>query len=233
MAAADICLLTGFDSQLKRPSTSYRDVARCTDKVVRQRQPTVIAMKLNFIPDPNFKPKRQFDLIPTDDYVVMIIGTEQKKTKGGHALNLTFQVLDGPYKNRRFWVMLNIDHYDDAVQQRAYNELHSLCKALNITDELTTEALCNKALTARVYESKAKDGFEAKNSARNFRPSNWLYPPELVSIEEPKKHEEPVAAPAPVPTTASAKPMLSAERARELYAQRRKEAEELAKTMPF
>lgn len=136
--------------------------------------------KLNFTANPNFTPaKTAYSLITPGDYVVQVVESEVKATRSGKALSLTFQVVDdSSFRNRRVWVLLNLDHPDEAVVARAYGELQSLCKAVGFAGELEdTSALHDKPLTARIYETKPKDGYEAKNSANRYRPANWLYPP--------------------------------------------------------
>lgn len=164
--------------------------------------------KLNFTANPNYAPaKTAYTLIPPGDYVVQVIESEVKRTRSGEALSLTFQVLDdGPFRHRRVWVMLNLDHPDEAVVARAFGKLQSLCKAAGFVGELhDTSALHDKPLTARIYEAKAKDGYAPKNSAHNFRSANWLYPPT----------SSPAPAPQPVSATDRARAMLIAHRAKQ------------------
>lgn len=170
--------------------------------------------KFNFTADPNHKPaKPSFGLITTGDYVVqVVVRPEVKATRSGKALNLEFQVIDNSsFRNRRVWVMLNLDHPDEDVVARAYGELQSLCKAVGFAGELTDlSVFVGKPLTARIYETKAKPPYAAKNSANRFRPANWLYPP--------------TAAPAPVEPPAP-QPMSNSDRARALLAAHRAKQE--------
>ena len=55
------------------------------------------------------EPSQDFEPIPAGKYLAMITESEMKPTKsgGGQYLQLTFQMLDGPYKGRYVWARLN------------------------------------------------------------------------------------------------------------------------------
>ena len=133
-------------------------------------------MKLNFTPDLNYKPTKQFDLIPTADYQVEILNVERKPTSVGEALVLTLVITQGPYAKRRVWVTLNVVHPEAQVVARAAGELHTQCKICGVTGQLDTDDLCGKPMLARIYATQPKGSFPSKNSARHFRYANGLYP---------------------------------------------------------
>ena len=53
-----------------------------------------------------------FAAIPAGKYRAVISNAEWKSAKGGAAryLELTFQILDGPHRNRLLWERLNLDN---------------------------------------------------------------------------------------------------------------------------
>lgn len=134
--------------------------------------------KLAITADPNYvAPKVTFSLIPTGVYLVEAISVDTRMTKAGEGLNVTLRVLDeGPYRNRRVWVQMNLEHPDPKVQAWAGAELQALCKAVGVVGQIDTAALCGKPFIALVYATKPKNGYEPKNSACKFRPRDWLYP---------------------------------------------------------
>ena len=60
----------------------------------------------------NVDPATDFEPIPAGKYLAVITDSEMKPTKSGsgHYLELTFQVIDGPFKNRLLWSRLNLDN---------------------------------------------------------------------------------------------------------------------------
>jgi hypothetical protein len=135
--------------------------------------------KLNITADPNFvAPKAAYDLIPRGDYLVEVVSVTARATKAGDGLSVELRVVDGPYRNRRVWVQMNLEHPDATVRSRAYAELQALCKAVGVVGEIDTESLCGIPLTALIYATEPKAGYGSKNSARQFRSADWLYPQE-------------------------------------------------------
>ena len=134
--------------------------------------------KLSFTANPNHvSAKTTFSPIPVDDYLLQVVSCEAKDTSVGKALNIGFQVLDGPYKNRRIWVMYNLLHPDAEVVQRAEDQMQDLSKALGIVGQVDTDDLLHKPLIGRVYLTKPRLGHDQKNGINRFRPANMLYPP--------------------------------------------------------
>jgi hypothetical protein len=106
----------------------------------------------------NVEPANDFDPIPAGKYLAVITESEMKSTKAntGHFLQLTFQIVEGPFKNRYLWARLNLDNPNATAVQiaRAVGllapkdavELHNLplvisvkCKKRDDTGEITNE----------------------------------------------------------------------------------------------
>ena len=53
------------------------------------------------------EPSTDFDPLPAGKYPAVITASETKPTKAGtgHFLQLTFQVVEGPFKGRQLWVI--------------------------------------------------------------------------------------------------------------------------------
>ena len=60
----------------------------------------------------NVDPATDFEPLPAGKYIAIITDSQMKPTKSGagHYLELTFQVIDGPFKNRLLWSRLNLDN---------------------------------------------------------------------------------------------------------------------------
>ena len=58
------------------------------------------------------EPTSSFEAIPAGKYLAAIVASERKPTKAGtgNYLELTFQVLEGEYKNRHLWARLNLEN---------------------------------------------------------------------------------------------------------------------------
>ena len=58
------------------------------------------------------EPEFGFEAIPAGHYLAAISDSQMKVTKTGNGeyLELTFQVIEGQYKNRRVWSRLNLNN---------------------------------------------------------------------------------------------------------------------------
>ena len=75
-----------------------------------------------------------FDALPSGKYLAMITESEMKPTSAGTGryLQLTFQVLDGPCRNRRVWARLNLENPNAQAVQIARGELSAICRAVGV-----------------------------------------------------------------------------------------------------
>lgn len=143
--------------------------------------------KLNIIADPaSVSQQRKFPLIPTGDYVVQVVSASPNSTKAGDGLRLTLQVTDGPYRNRQVWVQMSLSHPDPEIRSWAMDELQLLCKSIDLTGEIDTDALCFKPFTALIYSTKGTGGFESRNGARNFRSASSGHPHRQAAAVHPE-----------------------------------------------
>ena len=73
------------------------------------------------------EPAADFEPIPAGKYLAVITDSEMKPTKSGNGsyLELTFQVIEGEYKNRLLWARLNLDNPNNhprTVMEEAYDK---------------------------------------------------------------------------------------------------------------
>lgn len=132
-----------------------------------------------------------FGAIPEGKYLVHIAETEEKISNAGNKyLNLKLQILDGEYKNRYLWDIVNLWHPKDNVRDIASQTMASICRATGILKPSTSEELHHKPLTASIsLETDSQYGDQ--NRVKKYLPS--LYDqesPSAVSDVKAKKQME-------------------------------------------
>lgn len=82
----------------------------------------------------DYEPDFGFSAIPAGAYRAIITDTRWKQTKAGNGqyLELKFQVIDGPYKDRFLWTRLNLDHPSSEAMHFAKAELSAICRAVGV-----------------------------------------------------------------------------------------------------
>ena len=111
-----------------------------------------------------------FDPIPAGKYLAIITESEMKPTKAGTGqyLQLTFQVLDGPYKGRLVWARLNLDNPSDMAVKIARAELSSICRAVGVLAPKDSIELHDLPLTITVGCKKRDDTAEMTNEVKGY-----------------------------------------------------------------
>ncbi len=115
-------------------------------------------------------PVTDFDPIPAGKYLAAIISSEMKPTKTGTGsyLELTFQVLDGEYKNRLLWTWLNLDNPNRTAVQIARAELSAICRAVGVLSPNDSTELHNLPLVVNVKCKKRGDTGDLVNEIKGF-----------------------------------------------------------------
>ncbi len=116
------------------------------------------------------EPAAEFEPIPAGKYMAAITESELKPTKNGAGsyLQLTFQILDGPYKNRLVWTRLNLDNPNATAVQIARGELSALCRAVGVMAPNDSVELHNLPLLITVKCRKRADTGEIQNEVKGF-----------------------------------------------------------------
>lgn len=111
------------------------------------------------------EPKGEFEPLPSGKYLALITASEMKSTKagGGQYLQLTFEVLDGDHKGRKFWVRLNLINANATAVQIARAELSSICRATGIMQPKDSCELHNLPMLVTIRTRKRKDADEVEN----------------------------------------------------------------------
>jgi len=123
--------------------------------------------------DPTSVPEdeRSFDLLPPGDYTMQVIESELKpKDNGDCGLNLTIEIMEGPFANRKLWDWLNIRHSNAQAQSIAQRALADLCLATGVQGLRDSEDLHFRPFVGTVKINPAKGNYEASNGIKRYKP---------------------------------------------------------------
>ncbi len=118
----------------------------------------------------NVDPALDFEAIPAGKYLAIITGSEMKATKNGSGsfLELTFHVIEGPYKNRLLWARLNLDNANKQAVEIARAQLSAICRATGVMQPKDSLELHNLPLQITVKCKKREDTDEIVNEIRAY-----------------------------------------------------------------
>jgi Protein of unknown function (DUF669) len=116
------------------------------------------------------EPATDFDPIPAGKYLAIISDSEMKPTKSGNGsyLELTFQVIEGQYKNRLLWTRLNLDNPNATAVQIARSELSSICRAAGLMTPKDSAELHNLPIVISVKCKKRDDTGDVTNEIKGY-----------------------------------------------------------------
>lgn len=116
------------------------------------------------------EPVNDFDPIPAGKYVAIIIDSQEKPTSSGTGsyLELTFQIIEGEYRNRQLWARLNLKNPSEMAVKIARGQLSSICKAVNVPKPKDSVDLHNLPMVIKVKLVRRKDTDELTNEVKGF-----------------------------------------------------------------
>jgi len=116
------------------------------------------------------EPADDFSPLPAGKYVAVITASEMKGTKSGngHYLELTFQVVEGRYKNRLLWARLNLDNPNEQAVRIARGELSAICRAVGVMQPKDSIELHNLPLQVTVKCKKREDTGDLTNEVKGY-----------------------------------------------------------------
>jgi hypothetical protein len=134
------------------------------------------------------EPTSDFEPIPAGKYLAVITESEMKPNKAGTGsyLQLTFEVIEGPYKGRYLWARLNLDNPNTTAVTIARAELSAICRAVGVLAPKDSVELHNLPLVIHVKCKKRDDTGDVTNEVKGYSSKSTLA-------------EQPAAK--PVPTT--------------------------------
>lgn len=115
-------------------------------------------------------PTSEFDPIPAGKYLAVITESEMKPTRSGAGsyLQLTFQILEGPYKGRFVWARLNLDNPNATAVEIARAELSAICRAVGVMTPGDSVELHDLPLVITVKCRKRNDTGEITNEVKGY-----------------------------------------------------------------
>lgn len=116
------------------------------------------------------EPAADFEAIPAGKYLAVITESEMKPTKAGGSnyLQLTFQIIEGQYRNRNLWARLNLDNPSPTAVDIAKRELSSICRAVGVMAPKDSAELHNLPLLISVKCKKREDTGEITNEIKGY-----------------------------------------------------------------
>ncbi|MCI0333660.1 MAG: DUF669 domain-containing protein [Planctomycetes bacterium] len=116
------------------------------------------------------EPATDFEAIPAGKYLAVITETEVKPNKlgTGSYLQLTFQVMEGEYKNRFLWARLNLDNPNATAVKIARAELSAICRAVGVMAPGDSVELHDLPLVISVKCKKRADTGEITNEIKGY-----------------------------------------------------------------
>jgi len=116
------------------------------------------------------EPSADFEHLPAGKYEAVITESEMKPTKAGtgHYLQLSFQIIEGEFKNRFLWARLNLDNPNATAVQIARAELSAICRAVGVMAPNDSVELHNLPLIISVKCKKREDTGEITNEIRGY-----------------------------------------------------------------
>lgn len=118
------------------------------------------------------------DPVPPGKYELQVIESSVAQTKSGTGvmLNLTHEIVSGPYANRKIWTRHNYQNNNPEAQRIGQREIADLCFAIGHTDALNdSNDLHGIPYMANVGIEKDKTGqYADKNKISRFLPRDGM-----------------------------------------------------------
>jgi hypothetical protein len=115
-------------------------------------------------------PRVAYEALPAGKYTAVITASETKQTKsgGGQYLHLTFEVIEGDHKGRKFFVRLNLVNTNAQAVQIARAELSSICRAAGVMQPKDSCELHNLPMLVNLRTRKRNDADELENLVTKY-----------------------------------------------------------------
>lgn len=126
------------------------------------------------------EPQQSLDPIPAGTYLAQVTESDLRPLKSGNGdgMQLTFEVLDGPFAHRKVWANLNVRHNNESAQRIGQQQLSALCHAAGVLRLADTTQLHNKPVRIRVAIRKDEQ-YGDKNEIKGFEAAAGIAAPSL------------------------------------------------------
>ena len=122
------------------------------------------------------EPAKKLDVITPGKYLAVITESEMKpnRTGTGEYLQLTFQIIEGPFRGRVLWTRLNLRHPNATAVQIARAQLSAICRAVGVLTPQDSAELHNLPLVIDVRCRKRPDTGQLVNEIKGYSPKTTL-----------------------------------------------------------
>lgn len=112
-----------------------------------------------------------FEPIPAAWYLAEVTKSEMKPTnaKTGHYLTCQLKVLEGEYKGRYLFNLMNLDNPNETAVEIAQKELASMCEACGLDEIEDSTELHGIPMAVRVVIKAGSGGYPPKNEIRAYK----------------------------------------------------------------
>ena len=135
--------------------------------------------------------------LPAGTYSAKIIESDERPTKTGmgRIIELTWEVIEGPYAGRRFWQTINYINQNEVAQRIGQAELGRLALACGYEQAInSTEALHGRPCRVTI-KIRQQQGFDDRNEVSKVEP----FAPPVASPNHLGAVQAPQAPPASMP----------------------------------
>ena len=111
-----------------------------------------------------------YELLEDGTYTAIIADSEWKenRAKTGGYLNLKLEIIEGKYKGRVIFDMLNLQNQNPKAVEIAEQTLARICNAVGKTQVNESSDLYNIPLSIKIGTTPAQNGYEASNKIKNY-----------------------------------------------------------------
>lgn len=118
------------------------------------------------------EPRAAYQPLPPGEYEACIVASEMMATKDGNGsyLKLTFQIVNGEFKNRTLTELLNLKNANKTTVQIAEGTLSAICRAVGVMTPADSSELHNKTMRITVAVKKRGENDELRNEIKGYKP---------------------------------------------------------------
>ena len=133
---------------------------------------------LNGLVDYNASPESQFAALPSGEYPALITDSTVKQTKRGDGsyLELTYQIIDGPYRGRQLWARINLANPNATAVTIGQQHLAQLRHATGVAQLPDSQLLHNIPHLIRVEYKPAREQYGESNEVKEYKALNGAAP---------------------------------------------------------
>lgn len=115
-----------------------------------------------------------FTPVPVGDYVVIMKDSEVKETKNGKGayLNCTFEIIEGQFRGRLLFSILNLWNQNETAVKIAKQELATIGRACGVLSATDSSMFHNRPMIAHVAIEESDPKYGPKNVIKNYKSVN-------------------------------------------------------------